>query len=184
MRIRIALLLCILLVTAGCKPITAEPAPVQEAAPPASAPSALTLEPTGFVQRIHDPVMAKDGDTYYVFSTGSRIIVICSKDMINWEWCGRVFEDTPKWLKEAVPGGGYSQAPAMSLLIWMVTSATPGASFARIVLLEWQVAPLLLRFHLWQESLVDWPGNQSHARQRQSRLQMGGRRRSDPFDQW
>ena len=114
MRIRIALLLCILLVTAGCKPITAEPAPVQEAAPPASVPSAVTLEPTGFVQRIHDPVMAKDGDTYYVFSTGSRIIVICSRDMINWEWCGRVFEDTPKWLKEAVPGVGDLWAPDIS----------------------------------------------------------------------
>ena len=31
------------------------------------------LEPQGFVQRTHDPVLAQAGDTYYVFSTGSRI---------------------------------------------------------------------------------------------------------------
>lgn len=74
----------------------------------------VTLELTGFTQRIHDPVMAKDGDTYYVFSTGSRIIIICSKDMIEWEWCGRVFERTPRWLAEAVPGVGDLWAPDIS----------------------------------------------------------------------
>ena len=62
------------------------------------------LEPQGFVQRIHDPVMAKEGDTYYVFSTGARIIVICSPDMVTWEWCGRVFERPPAWVNAINPG--------------------------------------------------------------------------------
>ena len=70
-----------------------------------------TLELAGFVQRIHDPVLAKEGDTYYVFSTGSRIIVICSQDMRTWEWCGRVFDSNPAWVEEAVPGVGDLWAP-------------------------------------------------------------------------
>lgn len=58
------------------------------------------VEPQGFFRQIHDPVMAKEGGTYYVFSTGVRIIVICSKDMVTWEWCGRVFEKNPAWLRD------------------------------------------------------------------------------------
>ncbi|MEZ4675116.1 MAG: arabinan endo-1,5-alpha-L-arabinosidase [Caldilineaceae bacterium] len=58
---------------------------------------------TGIIQRIHDPVMAKEDSTYYIFSTGSRIIVICSQDMINWAWCGRAFERNPRWIEDAVP---------------------------------------------------------------------------------
>lgn len=91
--------------------MTATPAAEKSALP---AQPSQTLESAGFIQRIHDPVMAKEGDTYYVFSTGSRIIVICSKDMLTWEWCGRVFDDTPGWVKEAVPGVGDLWAPDIS----------------------------------------------------------------------
>ena len=38
---------------------------------------------------VHDPVMIKQGDTYYVFSTG--ITVKTSKDRINWMNAGSVF---------------------------------------------------------------------------------------------
>ena len=41
-----------------------------------------------------------------VFSTGSRIIICCSKDIVEWEFCGRVFERIPVWLSKAVPGVG------------------------------------------------------------------------------
>ncbi len=87
------------------------------ASTPAATQSALPAQPSqmlelaGFVQRIHDPVMAKEGDTYYVFSTGSRIIVICSQDMLTWEWCGRVFDSNPAWVAAAVPGVGDLWAP-------------------------------------------------------------------------
>ena len=90
-----------LLWLAGCKPI--EPAP-----------SPVVLEPTGFIQRIHDPVMAKEGNTYYVFSTGSRVIVICSPDRVDWRWCGRVFERPPAWIGQAVPGAVDLWAPDIS----------------------------------------------------------------------
>lgn len=111
---RIALLFCLLFCLwmgiAACTPLTT-PTQTQSTLP--ASPS-RTLEPAGFVQRIHDPVMAKEGDTYYVFSTGSRIIVICSKDMLTWEWCGRVFESNPAWLVDAVPGVGDLWAPDIS----------------------------------------------------------------------
>ncbi|MEO5637034.1 MAG: arabinan endo-1,5-alpha-L-arabinosidase [Chitinophagaceae bacterium] len=38
---------------------------------------------------VHDPVMIKQGDTYYVFSTGMRVKT--SKDRINWLNAGNVF---------------------------------------------------------------------------------------------
>ncbi len=88
--------------------MTSVPAATESALP---AQPSQTLELAGFVQRIHDPVMAKEGDTYYVFSTGSRIIVICSKDMLTWEWCGRVFDSNPAWVVAAVPGVGDLWAP-------------------------------------------------------------------------
>jgi arabinan endo-1,5-alpha-L-arabinosidase len=58
--------------------------------------------------------MAQEGDTYYVFSTGARVVVICSPDMVNWEWCYRVFEQPPAWVQEAAPGVGDLWAPDIS----------------------------------------------------------------------
>jgi arabinan endo-1,5-alpha-L-arabinosidase len=73
------------------------------------------LEPSGFV-KVHDPVMAKDGDRYYVFSTGSRIPILCSQDMTSWEFCGRVFQDNPKWIGEAIDGVTDLWAPDISFM--------------------------------------------------------------------
>lgn len=105
------------LVVACGSPDAAAPVATATTAPalPAGATTAPgMLELDGFTQQIHDPVMAKDGDTYYVFSTGSRIIVLCSKDMRTWEFCGRVFERNPRWVTEAVPGVGDLWAPDIS----------------------------------------------------------------------
>lgn len=114
-RVLVVLLLCVGVLSA-CQAIR----PIQPYSTVAPVPTAVTpstatmLEPTGFIQRIHDPVMAKEGDTYYLFSTGSRIIIICSQNMIEWAWCGRVFERNPAWLQEAVPGVGDLWAPDIS----------------------------------------------------------------------
>ena len=37
---------------------------------------------------IHDPCMAKEGDTYYLFSTDPGIKFYSSKDMIHWKYRG------------------------------------------------------------------------------------------------
>ncbi|MGL4651358.1 MAG: arabinan endo-1,5-alpha-L-arabinosidase, partial [Caldilineaceae bacterium] len=123
--LHLAVLLLALLL-AACSPIAPLPedgtsapaAPSQEAAAesPASspAPEAVMLEPSGFVTNIHDPVIAREGDTYYVFSTGSRIIIICSPDMLTWEFCGRVFERYPVWTREVNPNLADAWAPDIS----------------------------------------------------------------------
>jgi arabinan endo-1,5-alpha-L-arabinosidase len=61
---------------------------------------------------VHDPVMAKDGDTYYVFSTGPGITFYQSSDLVNWHLAGRVFKDEPSWAQRVAPGfGGHLWAP-------------------------------------------------------------------------
>jgi arabinan endo-1,5-alpha-L-arabinosidase len=62
------------------------------------------LEPQGFIQRVHDPVMVHEGNQYYVYSTGGLIPFICSKDKVTWEFCGRVFQDNPAWTMKINPG--------------------------------------------------------------------------------
>ena len=44
---------------------------------------------------VHDPVMAKQGDTYYLYSTGPGITFYSSKDMLSWRPEGRIFPPTP-----------------------------------------------------------------------------------------
>jgi arabinan endo-1,5-alpha-L-arabinosidase len=92
----------------ACQPVTVEPTITVAPSPTVTATStpaekAVTLEPEGFIQRVHDPVIAQEAGTYYVFSTGSRIPFICSKDKISWEFCGRVFESNPAWIRDINP---------------------------------------------------------------------------------
>ena len=61
---------------------------------------------------VHDPVMTKEGDTYYVFSTGPGITYYESKDLTNWKLTGRVFKDEPSWAKRISPSfDGHLWAP-------------------------------------------------------------------------
>lgn len=54
--------------------------------------------------RVHDPVMIKQGDSYYLFATGRGIAVWSSQDMRSWEREPPVFEATPEWTDRVVPG--------------------------------------------------------------------------------
>ncbi|MDO6423138.1 arabinan endo-1,5-alpha-L-arabinosidase [Saccharophagus degradans] len=61
---------------------------------------------------IHDPVMIKEGDTYYLFSTGPGITMYSSSDMKNWRREGEVFNQAPSWASNAVPNfKGHLWAP-------------------------------------------------------------------------
>lgn len=61
---------------------------------------------------VHDPVMTKENDTYYVFSTGPGITYYESTDLKNWQLTGRVFADGPSWARRVAPGfGGHLWAP-------------------------------------------------------------------------
>lgn len=52
---------------------------------------------------VHDPVMAKEGNKYYLFSTGPGITFYSSTDMKSWKPEGRVFPGEPGWAKKAAP---------------------------------------------------------------------------------
>ena len=61
---------------------------------------------------VHDPVLAKEGDFYYAFSTGPGITIYQSADRVNWRRVGRVFETEPDWAKSVAPGfNGHLWAP-------------------------------------------------------------------------
>ncbi|WP_371869313.1 arabinan endo-1,5-alpha-L-arabinosidase [Pseudoduganella aquatica] len=61
---------------------------------------------------VHDPVIAKEGNTYYVFSTGPGITFYSSTNMKDWKPEGRVFPGQPAWAKQAAPSfDGHIWAP-------------------------------------------------------------------------
>jgi arabinan endo-1,5-alpha-L-arabinosidase len=65
---------------------------------------------------VHDPVMIKEGGTYYLFCTGMGITVFSSTDMKNWKPEKPVFDKAPEWAVKAVPGyRGHTWAPDISI---------------------------------------------------------------------
>ena len=64
---------------------------------------------------IHDPAMAREGGTYYLFSSGPGITFYSSRDMKNWEFRGRVFPGDPSWAKRVTSRfDGHVWAPDIS----------------------------------------------------------------------
>jgi arabinan endo-1,5-alpha-L-arabinosidase len=64
--------------------------------------------------RVHDPVMIKQGDTYYLYTTGMGVEFQTSKDKKSWNPAGRVFPDgqLPAWHKDFIPDqNGHLWAP-------------------------------------------------------------------------
>ena len=56
---------------------------------------------------VHDPVMAKDGDTYYLYATGMGIQQMMSKDCKTWTVLPQpVMTVIPGWTTDSVPGFG------------------------------------------------------------------------------
>ena len=54
---------------------------------------------------VHDPVMAKDGDTYYIFATGMGIQKMTSTDRKTWSVSRYpVMSVMPGWTTDSVPG--------------------------------------------------------------------------------
>lgn len=53
---------------------------------------------------VHDPVMIKQNNTYYLFCTGFGVSVYSSQDMKNWRKEKSVFSKAPDWTVQAIPG--------------------------------------------------------------------------------
>lgn len=61
---------------------------------------------------VHDPVMAKEGEIYYLFSTGQGISFYSSSNMHDWRPEGRIFAGEPTWARKAAPSfRGFIWAP-------------------------------------------------------------------------
>lgn len=70
------------------------------------APQALDL--SGDYPFTHDPSIAHEGDTYYVFATSTnprqgQLPIRCSHDLHQWKMCGFVFSSIPAWIHTASP---------------------------------------------------------------------------------
>jgi arabinan endo-1,5-alpha-L-arabinosidase len=61
---------------------------------------------------VHDPVLAREDSTYYVFSTGWGISCISSTDLQTWHVQSPVFAKPPQWAVKLIKGyNGYTWAP-------------------------------------------------------------------------
>lgn len=64
---------------------------------------------------VHDPVMIKQDNMYYLFCTGKGVAMWSSKDMKNWKFEQEVFDKSPEWTEKVVPGfDGHMWAPDIS----------------------------------------------------------------------
>jgi arabinan endo-1,5-alpha-L-arabinosidase len=92
--------------------------PAPQESRPSGAPEVLQL--MGDTQGVHDPVIMKQGDTYYVFSTGGGrggqgvIPIRTSKDLHSWTLTGYVLDKLPDWATTEIPRGRGAWAPDIS----------------------------------------------------------------------
>ncbi len=63
------------------------------------------------VTPIHDPAIAKQGDTYYVYSSSPLASFYTSPDMRTWTRAGQVFDQFPPWVTEELPNPDHIGAP-------------------------------------------------------------------------
>ena len=85
----------------------------------AAAGSQLTVE--GDIVGIHDPVIIRERDTYYVYATNgdappSTLRIRSSPDLVHWTTRGHVFDKLPEWSTRMVPGARGAWAPDISLV--------------------------------------------------------------------
>lgn len=70
----------------------------------------------GDVVGIHDPVIIRERDTYYVFSTNgdappATLRIRSSADLIHWTRRGHVLDELPDWATQRIPGARGAWAP-------------------------------------------------------------------------
>jgi arabinan endo-1,5-alpha-L-arabinosidase len=83
-----------------------------------STPQVVNVE--GDVEYTHDPSIAKDGDTWYLFGTSNgpvrkgELPIRCSQDLHIWKLCGYVFDKIPDWIRKQSPETKELWAPDIS----------------------------------------------------------------------
>lgn len=75
---------------------------------------------TGDVEGTHDPSIAKDGNTWYLFATATErkrdgeLPIRCSSDLHHWSRCGYVLPGVPQWIQNESPETKELWAPDIS----------------------------------------------------------------------
>ncbi|WP_084253248.1 arabinan endo-1,5-alpha-L-arabinosidase [Sphingomonas pituitosa] len=102
---------------------TPTPAPVPAPTPtptPVPSPTPVSIALTGAISPAHDPSILKDGDTYYLFTTGNAgdpqglLALRTSSDLRAWTLRGASYTALPAWTRTAVPGATGMWAPDIS----------------------------------------------------------------------
>ena len=92
--------------------------PVLGQTAPEATPHVISV--SGDTEYTHDPCIAKDGETWYLFSTASgpnrkgELPIRCSQDLRRWALCGSVFDQIPHWIKQESPDTKELWAPDIS----------------------------------------------------------------------
>jgi arabinan endo-1,5-alpha-L-arabinosidase len=107
------------------------------ASTPRAAPSAHPASAASQYLFVHDPTMALEGGTYYVFSTGDpagaigngNIQIRTSRNLRDWAYAGTVFAAKPAWITDALGNIPNLWAPDISFYngLWHLYYA--GSSF-------------------------------------------------------
>ena len=96
---------------------------------PVKAPEVLQL--SGDIENVDDPVIIKEGDTYYIYCTGGRpgqgiIPIRTSRDLRTCTLAGYVMEKLPDWAASEIPKATGAWAPDISLYGRQVSSVLRG----------------------------------------------------------
>ncbi|KTT69218.1 ABC transporter substrate-binding protein [Sphingomonas endophytica] len=108
--------------------LSASPAPSTSPTPTPSPTPSPTASPTptsmvaltGNIAPAHDPAILKDGNTYYLFTTGNNgdaeglLALRTSTDLKDWTLRGGSYTALPAWTATAVPGSTGMWAPDIS----------------------------------------------------------------------
>src|SRR5690349_14375855 len=73
----------------------------------------------GDIVGIHDPVIIRERDTYYVYGTNSdqppaTLRIRSSPDLVHWTKRGHVLDQLPDWATRLIPGARGAWAPDIS----------------------------------------------------------------------
>lgn len=74
----------------------------------------VTVPVTGDIADVHDPTIAKEGDTYYLFSTHGGIHVRASTDLVHWTTAADALPAVPAWVRASNPAVEDLWAPDVS----------------------------------------------------------------------
>ncbi|RST31428.1 arabinan endo-1,5-alpha-L-arabinosidase [Sphingomonas ginkgonis] len=106
----------------GLLPLVAAGALLGAAPAPTGLVGTLNLRLAGDLTPVHDPVIIREKDRYYVFGTsmpneGGRFITSrSSPDLVNWTKAASLIDRIPAWAEAAVPGTKGMWAPDISFV--------------------------------------------------------------------